>query len=274
MNTILEEIGRIGIVPVIKIDDAEKAVPLAKALLAGGIPCVELTFRTAQGEEAIRRIAAAMPEMLVGAGTVLTPDQVDRAIDAGAKFIVSPGFNPRVVSRCVERKIPVTPGCSTPSDVEQAMEFGLEVVKFFPAEQAGGIDYIKAISAPYPNMRFMPTGGINAGNIAKYMSFDKVLACGGSWMATADLINAGDFEKITALSQEAVLNLLGLSVARIGLGHIAIGTNSVKRALAFLERSGMVFDYEGAKKDPNGNVSAIYLKEAVPGFTVQLIQKK
>jgi 2-dehydro-3-deoxyphosphogluconate aldolase/(4S)-4-hydroxy-2-oxoglutarate aldolase len=321
MNAILEEVGKIGIVPVIKIDDAEKAVPLAQALLAGGIPCIELTFRTAQGEEAIRRIAAAMPNMLVGAGTVLTVDQVDRAINAGAKFIVSPGFNPKVVAHCVQKGVPVTPGCATPSDVEQAIEFGLEVVKFFPAEQAGGIDYIKAISAPYPNIKFMPTGGINAANIAKYMSFDKVLACGGSWIATAELINAGGFAKITTLSQEAVLNLLGLCIANVGInaggeeaaasaarlintvfgfalkdsggsifvgeaiellktngpgshGHIAIGTNSIPRALAHLERNGILFNYDSAKKDAQGKVTAVYLKEEILGFAVHLVQRK
>jgi len=217
MNAILEKIGKIGIVPVIKIDDAEKAVPLAKALAAGGIPCVEITFRTDQGEEAIRRIAAEAPETLVGAGTVLTTDLVDRAMGAGAQFIVSPGFNPQVVSYCLRKGIPVTPGCANPSDIEQALEFGLEAVKFFPAEQAGGLEYIKAVSAPYPRLQFIPTGGINAANIARYIAFDKVLACGTSWMAGADLINAGEFEKITALSREAVLALLGFSVAHIGI---------------------------------------------------------
>jgi 2-dehydro-3-deoxyphosphogluconate aldolase/(4S)-4-hydroxy-2-oxoglutarate aldolase len=217
MNAILEELGKIGIVPVIKIDDVEKAAPLAKALIAGGIPCAELTFRTAQGEEAIRRIAAEVPGILLGAGTVLTTDQVDRAIAAGAKFIVSPGLNPRVVAHCIQKGIPITPGCSNPSDIEQALEAGLEVVKFFPAEQAGGLDYIKAVAAPYPNLKFMPTGGINAGNIAKYIAFEKIHACGGSWMVGADLINAGDFAKIASLSREAVLSLLGFSVAHLGI---------------------------------------------------------
>ena len=201
MHTVLEELGKTGIVPVIAISDVEKAVPLAKALAAGGIPCAEVTFRTAQGEESIRRIAKEAPDVLVGAGTVLTCDQVDRAIGAGAKFIVSPGFNPKVVAYCIEKKIPITPGCSNPSDIEAALEFGLEVVKFFPAEQAGGLDYIKAISAPYPSLKFMPTGGINAGNIAKYIAYEKIIACGGSWMVSADLINSGDFGKITALSR-------------------------------------------------------------------------
>jgi len=209
MHEVLEKLGKIGIVPVIKIDDAEKAVPLAHALIAGGIPCAEITFRTAQGEEAIRRIAQEVPEILLGAGTVLTTDHVDKAMAAGAKFIVSPGLNPKVALYCIEKGIAFAPGCVTPSEIEQALGFGFDLVKFFPAEQAGGIEYIKAVSAPYPGLKFMPTGGINADNIGKYMAYEKVHACGGSWMAAAGLINSGNFERITALSREAVLSLRG-----------------------------------------------------------------
>ena len=205
MHAVLEELKKIGIIPVIKIDDAAKAVPLAKALIAGNIPCAEVTFRTVQGEEAMRRINKEVPGILLGAGTVLTTEQVDKAVAAGAKFIVSPGYNPRVVSYCADKGIPITPGCVTPSDIERALEMGLEAVKFFPAEQAGGLEYIKAVAAPYSSMYFIPTGGINAQNIAKYSAFKKVLACGGSWMVNAELINAGEFEKITALCKEAVL---------------------------------------------------------------------
>jgi 2-dehydro-3-deoxyphosphogluconate aldolase/(4S)-4-hydroxy-2-oxoglutarate aldolase len=321
MHKILEELGNIGIVPVIKIDDVEKAVPLAKALVAGGIPCAEVTFRTAQGEEAIRRIAAEVPGILLGAGTVLTTGQVDRAIAAGAKFIVSPGLNPKVVAHCIEKDIPITPGCSNPSDIELALEAGLEVVKFFPAEQAGGLDYIKAIAAPYPNLKFMPTGGINAQNIAKYITFEKIHACGGSGMVSADRINAGDFEKIASLSREAVLSLLGFSVVHLGInakneeeaaraaklfetlfgfavkpgnssifagegleimkspylgthGHIAIGTNTVTRAHAFLERAGFTFLPESAKTGAKGALIAVYLKDEIAGFAIHLVQKK
>jgi 2-dehydro-3-deoxyphosphogluconate aldolase/(4S)-4-hydroxy-2-oxoglutarate aldolase len=274
MHPILEKLGNIGIVPVIKIDDAEKAVPLAKALAVGDIPCVELTLRTAQGIEAIRRISKEAPDVLAGAGTVLTPDQVDSAVDAGAQFIVSPGFNPKVVAYCVKKGILVIPGCANPSDIERALEFDLEVVKFFPAEAAGGLEYIKAMAAPYPRLKFMPSGGINAHNIAQYIAFDKILACGGSWMAGAELINAGDFAKITALSQEAVLSLLGLIVARIDGGRIAVTTNSIARALPYLERHGMVFDHDGAKKDSNGKIVEICLKEKFFGFTVYLQVKK
>ncbi len=204
MHEILEKIAELGIVPVIAINDVEKAVPLAKALISGGIPCAEVTFRTAEGEESIRRIAKEAPEILLGAGTVTTKEQVDRAIDAGAKFIVSPGLNPKIVAYCNEKNIPITPGCANPSDIEAAMELGLEVVKFFPAEQAGGLDYIKAIAAPYTKMKFLPTGGVNAGNINKYLAFEKIIACGGSWMVTADLINSGNFDEITRLCREAV----------------------------------------------------------------------
>jgi 2-dehydro-3-deoxyphosphogluconate aldolase/(4S)-4-hydroxy-2-oxoglutarate aldolase len=217
MHAVLEELKKIGIIPVIKIDDVEKAVPLAKALVAGGIPCAEVTFRTAQGEEAIRRINKEAPGILLGAGTVLTTEQVDKAAAAGAKFIVSPGFNPKIVAHCAARGIPITPGCSNPSDIEQALDYGLEVVKFFPAEQAGGLDYIKAVAAPYTQVKFIPTGGINAGNIAKYTAYEKILACGGSWMVGADLINAGDFDKITALCKEAVLSMLSFSFVHMGI---------------------------------------------------------
>ncbi len=217
VHTVLEAISRIGIVPVIAISDVEKAVPLAKALCAGGIPCAEVTFRTAEGEAAMRRIAAEVPEALLGAGTVLTTAQVDRAIAAGAKFVVSPGFNPRVVEYCLNKSVPIVPGCSSPSDMEQAMEYGINTVKFFPAEQAGGLDYIKAVSAPYPGLMFMPTGGIHAGNLAKYLAFEKVVACGGSWMVQKELVSAGRFEEITRLCREAVQVSLGFELAHIGI---------------------------------------------------------
>lgn len=204
MNDVLKRIASIGIVPVIALSDVEKAVPLAGALLEGGIPCAEITFRTAEGVEAIRRIAEQVPDTLVGAGTVLTTEQVDRAIAVGARFAVSPGFNPRVVDYCIQRGLPIVPGCSTPSDMEQALERGLDVVKFFPAEQAGGLAYIKAVAAPYTGLRFMPTGGISADNLGTYLQFDRVLACGGSWMVKKELIDAGRFDEITRLCKEAV----------------------------------------------------------------------
>ena len=204
MNAVLEEIQKIGIVPVVVLDKPEDAEPLAKALCEGGLPCAEVTFRTAAAEESIRIMSEKFPNMLVGAGTVLTTEQVDRAVAAGAKFIVSPGLNPKVVKYCVDKGIPVTPGCANPSDVEQALEFGLDVVKFFPAEQAGGLAYIKAIAAPYVGMKFMPTGGINPKNVKDYLAYDKILACGGSWMVKGDLVKAGEFDKIKEMVKEAV----------------------------------------------------------------------
>lgn len=204
MHEMLQKIQEIGIVPVVVLDDAKDAAPLAKALCDGGLPCAEVTFRTAAAEESIRIMVQEFPEMLVCAGTVLTTDQVDRAVAAGAKFVVSPGLNPRIVKYCVDKGILIVPGCSNPSDVEQALENGLDVVKFFPAEQAGGLPMIKAMAAPYVGVKFMPTGGINAQNVKEYLAYDRILACGGSWMVKGDLVKAGDFEKITALVKEAV----------------------------------------------------------------------
>lgn len=226
MNEILKAIGEYGIVPVIKIDDVENAVPLAKALCDGGLPVAEVTFRTEAAEDAIKRISEALPDMLVGAGTVLSCEQVDRAVKAGAKFIVSPGLNPKVVKYCVDKNIPITPGCANPSDVEQAIELGLDVVKFFPAEASGGIKMIKAMAAPYTKMKFMPTGGINAKNLNDYLSFGKILACGGSWMVSEALINAKKFDEITALTREAVQTMLGFELA-----HVGINENSKEEAI-------------------------------------------
>lgn len=204
MHEVLQKIQEIGIVPVVVLEDTKDAAPLAKALIDGGLPCAEVTFRTEAAEESIRIMAEQFPDMLVGAGTVLTTEQADHAVAAGAKFIVSPGFNPKVVKHCIEKGILITPGCCTPSEVEQAIGHGLEAVKFFPAEQAGGLPMIKAMAAPYTKMMFMPTGGINPENIKDYLSFKKILACGGSWMVNGDLVKVGDFDRITELSKEAV----------------------------------------------------------------------
>lgn len=217
MNKVLEEFSKIGIIPVIALDNVEDAAPLAKALIDGGLPCAEVTFRTAAAEESIRIMAEQFPEMLVGAGTVLTTEQVDRAVNAGAKFIVSPGLNPKVVKYCVEKGIPVTPGCSNPSDVEVAIELGLDVVKFFPAEAAGGLNMIKSMAAPYTKMKFMPTGGINAKNLTSYLDFKKIIACGGSWMVNKDMIAAKDWDGITKLTREAVSTMLGLTIKHVGI---------------------------------------------------------
>lgn len=204
MTEMLEQIQNHIIVPVVVLEDTKDAAPLAKALVEGGLPCAEVTFRTEAAEESIRIMSSEYPEMLVGAGTVLTTEQVDRAVAAGAKFIVSPGFDPEIVDYCIEKEIPIFPGCVSPSEVAQAAKRGLKVVKFFPAEQFGGVSTIKALAAPYTTMKFMPTGGINANNLESYLSCNKIVACGGSWMVKSDLIKAGEFDKIKGLTQEAV----------------------------------------------------------------------
>ena len=214
---IMKELYGYGLVPVIKITDVKNAVPLAKALAEGGLNCAEITFRTACAKEAIAEITKAMPDMLVGAGTILTPEQADEAIEAGSKFIVSPGFNPRVVKHCIERGVPVLPGCATPSEVEQAIEMGLKAVKFFPAEAAGGINMIKSMAAPYQQVKFMPTGGINEDNMLEYLSFGKIIACGGSFMVKDSLIDAGNFEEITRLTRNAVMKMLGFKLVHVGI---------------------------------------------------------
>lgn len=203
MNTVLEQIEKIGIVPVVVLNDAKDAEPLAKALVNGGLPCAEVTFRTEAAEESIRIMSEKYPEMLVGAGTVLTTEQVDHAVAAGAKFIVSPGLNPKVVTYCLKKNIPVTPGTQTPSEMEQALELGLDVVKFFPAEPAGGLKMIKAVAAPYTTLKFMPTGGINLDNVEEYLKYDRILACGGSWMVKGELVSAGKFDEIEKMTRDA-----------------------------------------------------------------------
>lgn len=203
MMTIEERFEDFGVVPVVVLDEVKDALPLAKALTEGGLPCAEVTFRTEAAEESIKVMAEAYPDMVVGAGTVLTIEQVDAAVKAGAKFIVSPGFDPEIVDYCLEKEIPIFPGCVTPSEVAQAVKRGLKVVKFFPAEPAGGVAMIKAMAAPYNQLRFMPTGGIGTQNLKDYLEFDKIICCGGSWMVKADLIKNGEFEKICKLTKEA-----------------------------------------------------------------------
>ncbi len=317
MNEVLKRFQMLGIIPVVKIDDAKDAAPLAKALCEGGLPVAEVTFRTAAAAEAIRLMTEACPDMFVGAGTVLTTEQVDEAVAAGAKFIVSPGLNPKVVKYCIEKGVPITPGTSSPTDIEAALELGLEAVKFFPAEASGGLPKIKAMAAPYGNLMFMPTGGINQKNLISYLDFPKILACGGSWMVSSDLINGGQFDEIKRLTREAVNTMLGFEIKHVGInakseeeadgvatsferlfgftkkvgnssifagtaievmktpylgamGHIAIQTNYVERAVYHMELQGFEFNKESAKyKD--GKLMAIYLKDEIGGFAVHLV---
>lgn len=320
MNDVQKAAFSIGVIPVIAIDDAEKAVPLARALLAGGLPAAEVTFRTAAGEEAIRRIAAEVPEVLVGAGTVLNLEQCDRALAAGAKFIVSPGYNEALVAHCQEKGVLVLPGCVNASDMTRAANAGLEYVKFFPAEQSGGVNGIKALAPVFPKLNFMPTGGVNTKNLMDYLSFDKIVACGGTWMVKKDLIEGERWDEITRICREAVQTMLGFELRHVGIncdneaeaektarifcalfqlpykpgnssvfagsvvecmknpypgkhGHIAIGTNSVERAIYHLGLRGVTFDETTRKTDGVGKTKAIYLDGEVGDFALQLTQK-
>ncbi|MCR5149585.1 MAG: bifunctional 4-hydroxy-2-oxoglutarate aldolase/2-dehydro-3-deoxy-phosphogluconate aldolase [Eubacterium sp.] len=203
VTAVLNRFSEVGIIPVVVMNNADDAVPLGKALMEGGLPAAEVTFRTAAAEESIRRMAENFPDMLVGAGTVLTIDQVDRAVAAGAKFIVSPGFDADIVKYCLEKDIPVCPGIQTPSELIQAVKLGLDHVKFFPAENAGGLSMINAVGAAFPNVKFMPTGGINTENAEAYLKSSRIFCAGGSWMVKGALIDAGDFDKIKELTAAA-----------------------------------------------------------------------
>ncbi|QMV15400.1 bifunctional 4-hydroxy-2-oxoglutarate aldolase/2-dehydro-3-deoxy-phosphogluconate aldolase [Vibrio spartinae] len=206
MKTLEQQLETIGVIPVIALDDAQKAVKLAQVLIENGLPCAEVTFRTAQAAQAIASMREAYPEILIGAGTVLTPAQVDAAMNAGADFIVSPGLNPTTVKYCQQKQIAIIPGINNPSLVEQAMEMGLKTLKFFPAEPSGGTAMLKAMSAVYP-VRFMPTGGINPQNIKDYLGIPSVLACGGTWMVPNALINEEKWDELAALVKE-VANII------------------------------------------------------------------
>ena len=213
----LEQLECTGIVPVIKLVIRADSVSLAKALYDGVIHCAVVSFRAKGADQVISQMVEAYPDMLVGAGTVLTIDQCDQAIAAGAKFCVAPGLNPSIVKHCLDRGVPFVPGVANGSQIEQAMELGLDFVKFFPAEQAGGLAYIKAIAAPYSQIKFMPTGGINENNLNTYLAFQKIVCCGGSWIVPDHLVKAGKWEEITALCRAAVNKMLGFSIAHIGI---------------------------------------------------------
>jgi len=319
VNKILEKISGLGIVPVVKIENAEDALPLGRALLDGDLPIAEITFRTSAAEESIKILTKELPNLLVGAGTVLTEDQAKRAVSAGAKFIVSPGFNPKVVDYCIKNNVPVTPGINNPTQIEMALERGIEVVKFFPAEASGGLPLLKSMSTPYPGIKFIPTGGINQNNLCSYLSDNKVLACGGSWMVKAELISSGNFDNITRLTRETVSTMLGFEFAHLGIneqskdkafnsanllshlfyfpikegtssifagsnfeiiknqylgkhGHIAIATNDIHRAIAYLKKKDISVLPETAK-EKDGKLKAIYIAQEISGFAIHLLQK-
>ena len=219
MNDIWKKIHDIGIVPVIALDRVEDAAPLAKALCAGGLPVAEVTYRTAAAHDAMIEMRKACPDMIIGAGTVLNREQVDSAIDAGAEFIVSPGTNADTIAYCQERGIPILPGTANAADLETASAFGLEVVKFFPAEPLGGLKMIKALSAPYNKLKFMPTGGIKENNVNDYLNDPVILACGGTWMIDKKAIEAGDFAKIESLTRGAVKAMLGIHIKHVAVNE-------------------------------------------------------
>ncbi|NLB38124.1 MAG: bifunctional 4-hydroxy-2-oxoglutarate aldolase/2-dehydro-3-deoxy-phosphogluconate aldolase [Clostridiales bacterium] len=234
----LDQLALAGLIPIIKVQDAQDAPPLCKALMDGGLPVAEITFRTAAAEEAIKLVNAQYPDILLGAGTVLTTDQADRAWAAGARYIVSPGFNPRVVQHCLDKGYPILPGCSSPSDIEQAIELGLSAVKIFPAGALGGVATIKALAGPYTEMQYVPTGGVDARNLLEYLSFPKVLACGGSWMVPQSAVETKDWAKIQALASEAVDLLLGFEIV-----HIGVNSANEQDAKAAAERLSKLFHW-------------------------------
>lgn len=321
LNELVESLECVGIVPVIKLDKVENAEKLAKALRDGGINCAEVTFRAKGADEVIARMVKAYPDMLVGAGTVLTCEQADAAAAAGAKFCVAPGLNPKVVKHCLENGIPFAPGLSSASEIEQALELGLDFAKFFPAEQAGGLPYIKSVCAPYSTMRFMPTGGVTADNLNTYLAYNKIVCCGGSWIVPNKMLEEENWAGITALCREAIDKMLGFQMVHVGIncanpeeaervadkfddafgfakkvgnssvfaatyvecmkapfkgdmGHIAVATNSVKRAVYQLKMRGYEIDESTVKYDKSGVMTVAYLKDSFGGFAVHLVLKK
>lgn len=319
MSAIIEQLSLLGIIPVVVLEQPADGVKLAQALRDGGLPCMEITFRTEGAAEALKQIARTCPDILLGAGTILTVEQAAMAIDAGARFIVSPGLNRNVAQYCQSHNIPVIPGVATPSDIETALDMGLDTLKLFPAEGLGGIDYLKALSGPYKKVKFLPTGGIQQSNMLAYLGHPTVTACGGSWMVRPDLIEDNKFDEIRRLTREAVDCMLGFELRHIGIncpdglqaqthaqqladlirfpvnegtssvfvggsfeftkkkflgfhGHIAIGTNSVARAVYALEHRGYHLRPE-TKSEKNGKILSVYLECEIAGFAIHLLQK-
>lgn len=320
MNATLQRVYEIGIIPVIAIEDAALAVPLAKALAEGGLPAAEVTFRTAAAEDAIRAIVKEVPEMLVGAGTVLTTEQADRAMAAGASFIVAPGYDPNVTQHVIDKGGLMMPGTASAGEMQQAMNQGCEMLKFFPAEANGGVAMLKNIGAALKTAKWMCTGGVNAKNVNDYLGYDQIAAVGGTWMCKNDMIRAEKWDEITAMCKEAVKTMLGFELAHVGVncgdaeeseqtartlcalfgldykagnssnfagkavecmkkpgrgthGHIAIGTNSVDRAVYHLGCQGVEFLEDSRVVDARGKTKAIYIKQELSGFAIHLVQK-
>ena len=314
-----QRLGNNAVVPVVVLDDAKDAVPTAKALLAGGIDVMEITLRTAAALDSIKTVCAEVPEMLVGAGTVLNLEQAKKVVEAGGKFIVSPGFDEEMVKWCVENGVTVTPGCVTPSEIMAAMKLGLTVLKFFPANVYGGLTAMKGLSGPFGGVKFIPTGGVNGQNIGEYAAAPFIHTVGGSWLCAKADIAAGNFDKITQLCKEAVAASLGFEIAHVGIntedggaamsvaqkfdevfgfgvkdgssstfagsgievmksmylgknGHLAVRTNNIGRAVAYLEKKGFKADPSTAKTK-GGKMIAVYLENEIGGFAVHLLQK-
>ncbi len=249
MHETLRKLGEYGVVPVVKIDKAADAPKLARALAAGDLPVAEITFRTAAAEDSIRSINREVPEVLLGAGTVLTVEQAKKALAAGAKFVVAPGFNAKVVDYVLSQGVPMIPGVSSPSEIEQALERGLEVLKFFPAGATGGLEYIKAVVGPYGNVQFVPTGGVEPGNMRDYLVHKNVFAVGGTWIAKDTMISAGKFEEITKLAQEAATLAVDFQLA-----HLGINESGADRAMADAESMAKLFNF--TVKDGNSSTFA------------------
>lgn len=314
-----QRLGNNAVVPVVVLDDAKDAVPTAKALLAGGIDVMEITLRTAAALDSIKAVCAEVPEMLVGAGTVLNLEQAKKVVEAGGKFIVSPGFDEEMVKWCVENGVTVTPGCVTPSEIMAAMKLGLTILKFFPANVYGGLTAMKGLSGPFGGVKFIPTGGVNGQNIGEYAAAPFIHTVGGSWLCAKADIAAGNFDKITQLCKEAVAASLGFEIAHVGIntedggaamsvaqkfdevfgfgvkdgssstfagsgievmksmylgknGHLAVRTNNIGRAVAYLEKKGFKADPSTAKTK-GGKMIAVYLENEIGGFAVHLLQK-
>lgn len=314
-----ERLGNNAVVPVVVLDDVYHAIPTAKALLAGGIDVMEITLRTAAAMDSIKLVSEQCPEMLVGAGTVVNVDQAKAVVEAGAKFIVSPGFDAELVQWCRNHDISVTPGCVTPTEIMAALKLGVNVVKFFPANVYGGLNAMKNLSAPFGNVKFIPTGGVNGQNIGEYAAAPFIHTVGGSWVCTKNDIAAGNFDRITMLCKEAVANSLGFELAHVGVnmeneeaaletaslfndvlgtgikngnssifvgtgievmkamylgsnGHLAIRTNHIGRAIAFLAKKGFRVDMETAKYKGDKMI-AVYLTGEIGGFAIHLLQK-
>lgn len=321
MNEVLKKVSDIGIIPVIAFNRVEEAVPLCKALVAGGLPAAEVTFRTACAEECIKIISKEVPEMLLGAGTVLTIEQADKAMAAGASFIVAPGYDPKVTQHVIDKGGLMMPGTATAGEMQQAMNQGCSTLKFFPAEANGGVAMLKNIGAALKSAKWMCTGGVNAKNVNDYLGYDQIVAVGGTWMCKSDMIKAEKWDEITAMCKEAVKTMLNFKLIHIGLncadeaeaervaklfcalfdmeykagnssifagtvvecmkkpylgknGHIAIGTNSVDRAMYQLGRKGIEFNLDTLKTDDQGRATVVYLKDEIGGFAIHLVKNK